>query len=198
MRYHGRSSHEVLAELAAQPSDLCEVNRSGICWAKLSVIPATDDVKVVHSELSVGHRAIDRARVSSPKGEVCPERCAKEPHSANDGTAPIEHVDSDAPPLHDQLLRHIVYVLAVKLMITRDVHNRERGEAPTRPLNAFNANVNVAGQDNDVGIRLWWVPVLKLQMQIRKDANPHVTPTPRATYTSKLNLTNKTSCDWRI
>src|SRR6266404_9410852 len=108
MRYHDRSSHELLGELAAQPSDLCEVNRPGICWTKLSVIPTTDDLKVVHSVFSVGHRAIDRARVGTPKSEVRPKRCAKEPHSANDGTAPINHVDSQAPPLHDQLLRQIV------------------------------------------------------------------------------------------
>ena len=106
------------------------------------------------------------------------KRCAKEAHSANNGTPSIEHVYSQAPPLHKQVLRHIVDVLAVKLMITSDIHNRDRGEAPTRPLDASNADVNVAGQDNNIGLGLWRPPVPKLQVQIRKDANPHAMLTP--------------------
>jgi hypothetical protein len=178
MRYYDRSSDELIGELAAEPSDLRKMNRPGIRWIKLSVITRTDHLEVVHSVLRISHCAIDRARVISPKSEIRPERCAKEAHSANNGSPCIEHVNSQAPPLPKQLLRHIVYVFAVKLMITSDIHNRDRGEAPTRPLDAFNADVNVAGQDNDIGIGLWRLPILKLQMQIRKDANPHITLTP--------------------
>jgi hypothetical protein len=123
MRYYDRSSRELVSELATQPLDLSQVNRPGICWTELSIVATTDDFEVIHSELSIGHRAINRARVSSLKGEIRPERCAKEPHSANEGTPPIEHVDSQAPPLREQLLSHIVDVLTVKLMITRDVHD---------------------------------------------------------------------------
>src|SRR5437868_1931235 len=162
MRYYDRSSDELVGKLAAEPPDLGKVNRSGIRWTKLSVITRTDHLEVVHSVLRIGHRAIDCAWVISPKSEIRPERCAKEAHSANNRTPCIEHVDSQAPPLHKQILCHIVYVLAVKLMITSDIHNRDRGEAPTRPLDAFNADVNVAGQDNDIGIGLWRLPVLKL------------------------------------
>jgi hypothetical protein len=57
-----------------------------------------------------------------------------------------------------------MYVLAVKLMIPRNVNNRDRREAPARPPNAFNAGVNIAGQDNDVSSRRWWPKVLELQM----------------------------------
>lgn len=178
MRYYDRSSDELVRKLAAEPSDLGKVNRSGIRWTKLSVITRTDHLEVVHSILRISHRAIDRARVISPKSEICPERCAKEAHSANNGTPCIEHVNSQAPPLPKQFLRHIVYVLAIELMIPSNIHNRDRGEAPTCPFDTFNTNVNVAGQDNDIGIGLWRRPVLKLQMQIRKDANPHVMLTP--------------------
>src|SRR5215813_4811367 len=104
MRYHDSSSPELLSKLPAQPSDLCEVNRSGICWTKLSVIPITDDVKVVHSVPRIGHRAVDRPRVTAPKRKIRPKSCAKEPHSADDGTPSIEHVDSQALTFHDQLL----------------------------------------------------------------------------------------------
>jgi len=164
MRYHDRSPHEGFSELAAQPLESCEVNRSGICWAKLSVIPATDDVKVVHSNLSLSHRAINRPWIATPKSKIRPKRCTEEPHSAYDRTPPIEHVHSRAPPLRNQLVRHIMYVLAVKLMITRNVNNRDRREAPARPPNAFNADVNVAGQYNDVSVRRWWPKVIELQM----------------------------------
>jgi hypothetical protein len=167
MGYYNGSSDELVGKFAAEPSDLGKMNRSGIRWSKVSVVTRADHVKVVHAVLRVGHRAIDRARVISPKSEVSPERCTKEAHSANNSTPSIEHVNSQAPPLDKQLLRHIVYVLAVKLMITSDIHNRDRGEAPTRPLDAFNTKVNVAGQDDDIRIGLWRVPVLKLQTQIR-------------------------------
>jgi hypothetical protein len=121
-------------------------------------------VKVGHSNLSLSHRAIDRARIGTVEGEIRPKRCTEEPHSADDGTAPIEHVDFPSTPLRNQPLRRIVYVLTVKLMITRDVHNRDRREAPARPRNAFNADVNVAGQYNDVSVRRWWLQVLEFQM----------------------------------
>ena len=161
MRYYDRSFNESIGELAAEPSDLRKMNRSGIRWAKLSVITTTDHLEVVHSVLRIGHRAIDRTRISSPKRESRPERCAKETHPANNGTRHIEHVDSQAPPLHKQLLRHIVYVLAVKLVTARDIHNRDRGEALTRPLDALNTKMNVAGQDDDISIYFWRAPVLK-------------------------------------
>ncbi len=137
MRYYDRSSDELVGELAAEPSDLGKMNRSGIRWSKLPVIKRADHLEVVHSILRVGHRAIDRTRVISSKSEIRPERCAKEAHSVDNGTPSIEHVDSQAPPLHEQLLGHIVYVLAVKLVIARDIHNRDRREALTRPFDAF-------------------------------------------------------------
>ena len=59
MRYYDRSSDELVGKLAAEPSDLGKVNRSGIRWAKLSVITRTDHLEVVHSVLRIGHRAID-------------------------------------------------------------------------------------------------------------------------------------------
>ena len=129
MRYYDCSSNELVGKLTAEPPDLGEVNRSGIRWTtKLFVITRTDHLEVVHSVLRGGHRAIDRARIISAKSEIRPEGCAKEADSADNGTPRIEHIDSQASPLHKQLLRHIVYVLSVKLMITSDIHNRDRGK----------------------------------------------------------------------
>src|SRR5579859_1405108 len=63
--------------------------------------------------------------------------------------------------------------MSVKFVIPRDIDDRRVSEVGAGPWHPIDANVDISGKNDDVGVDRRRGPGLELEMQVRKNADSH-------------------------
>jgi len=133
----------------------------GVNRAKPAVFGAdTDKPEIGH--LLCGVVTCNLGVAKQPK--VGPKRAAREEHSVKAKSLVLEHMHVCAFGSLAQLMNELWDRLTLELVIAGHVKNRPIWERSRSPLDALDADVDIARQNDHVGIRFGRVEVLEFDM----------------------------------
>ena len=146
---------------------------TGVSGRQPTGILESNDLKIGQGFLCDAHCARPLIRPAAVESEVRPQRCSKKADAAQHHLIAVQQFDimRSGGPL--QAMQFGFQFMSVKFVIASDIDDRRVSEVRAGPWHSIDANVDISGKNDDVGVNRRGRPRRELEMQVRKNADFH-------------------------